>query len=211
MTELIEALPNGLVPPMKENEGNELPEVRLEMPEIVIPVLVRKETKEIPVMDGEEGETEEVDVYRYFEVRTEFDGGDITDYAGIVSAYWKPIREAFYGTPEFQADLDYDHRLTGHILAVKDTFRKPGQNTPPEGIARWAAVKAAFWATVDEACAAVGKTREDLPAYFNDTQMVEFAVQNGMSASDIASYSLKFALHNLDAGSNKRNWSEFFR
>ena len=41
--------------------------------------------------------------------------------------------------------------------------------------------------------------------------MIEFAVQNGMSASDIASYSLKFALHNLDAGSNKRNWSEFFR
>ena len=211
MTELITELPNGLVPPMKENEGTELPEVRLELPEIVIPVLVRKETRQISIPDGEEEYVGEVDVYRYFEVRTAFEGGDISDYAGILAAYWKPLREAFYGAAEFQEDLDYDHRKTGHILAVKDTFRKPGQDTPPDGIARWQEVKAKFWSLVDEACESVGKTRADLPSYFNDTYMIEFAAANGMSAADIASFTMKFTMIGCDLGANKRNWSELFR
>ena len=210
MTELIEALPNGLVPPMNENLGNELPEVRIEMPEIVIPVLVRSETMEIPVMGGEEDETEEVVFYRYFEVRTAFDGGDITDYAGIVSAYWKPIREAFYGSPEFQADLDYDHRLTAHILAVKDTFRKPGQETPPDGIARWDSVKTAFWTIVDAALQEMGMTRDQLPDYFNAEYMLELA-EGKLTKEKIASLTSMLQMVSFDMLHNGRNWSELFR
>lgn len=206
MVPIIQNLPDGLqYGHLDRTESNELPAVRVELPEIVIPVLCTQETRHDYETD------EDKTVYRYFEVRTHFNGGDIDDYAAILLLYYVPIREYFYGSFSVQEDLDYHHLKTAHILAVKATFPKPGETAPPEGIARWAAVKAAFWATVDEACAAVGKTREDLPDYFNDTQMIEFAIQNGMSASDIASYSLKFALHNLDAGSNKRNWSEFFR
>lgn len=210
MTDLITALPNGLVPPMKEIEGTELPEVRIEMPEIVIPVLVRKETREIYIQDGENEYAGEVDVYRYFEVRTAFDGGDITDYAGICSAYWKPLREAFYGSQEFQADLDYDHRKTAHILAVKDAFRKPGQATPPDGIARWTAVKEAFWQTIRSALKLMDMDESELPAYFNAEYMLELA-QGKLSTAQIATFSSQLQMISFDMLHNGRNWSELFR
>ena len=65
---------------------------------------------------------EDKTVYRYFEVRTHFDGGDIDDYAAIVSQYYSAIRQYFYGSVAVQEDLDYHHLKTAHILAVKATF-----------------------------------------------------------------------------------------
>ena len=181
------------------------------MPEIVIPVLVRKETREIFIQDGEEEYTGEVDVYRYFEVRTAFDGGDITDYAGICSKYWKQLREAFYGSPEFQADLDYDHRLTGHVLAVKDTFRKPGQVAPPDGIARWTAVKESFWTIVRAALVLMDMDESELPAYFNAEYMLELAQDKGLTQAQITSFAAQLQVISLDMLHNGRNWSELFR
>ena len=210
MVEIITSLPGGLVPPFAENEATDLPVVRVEGREIVIPVLVRRETR-YEYTEGEEESAREIEVYVYFEVRTKYLGGDVNDYEAICRTHYAGLREAFYGTAEYQADLEYDHKKTGHILAVKNTFRKPGQTTPPDGIARWEHVKESFWALGDEACSEIGKTRADLPSYFNDVQMMQFARENGMSESKIKDYTLKFALANGNAGSNGRNWCEFFR
>ena len=210
MTDLITALPSGLVPPMKEIEGNERPAVRIETPEIVIPVLVRKETRDVYMQDGENEYVGEADFYRYFEVRTAFDGGDIDDYAGILAHYWKQLREAFYGSYAFQADLDFDHRLTGHILAVKDAFRKPGQTAPPDGIARWDAVKRAFWTVIDSALEEMKMTRSELPEYFNAEYMLELA-KTKLTADKIETLKTLLEMVSFDMLHNGRNWSELFR
>jgi hypothetical protein len=206
MVPIIEKLPVGLqTGHLARIESNELPAVRVELPEIVIPVLCTQETRHDYQTDTDKT------VYLYFEVRTKFVGGDIDDYAEILLLYYAEIRHYFYGTFEVQEDLEYHHLKTEHILVVKATFPKRGETEPPEGLARWEAVKKGFWDLVDEACAVVHKTRSDLPSYFNDTQMMQFAIENGMGAEDIATYSLRFAIANINAESNKRNWSEFFR
>ena len=206
MVTIIQNLPDGLqFGHLERTESNELPEVRVELPEIVIPVLVTQETRHDWETD------EDKTVYRYFEVRTKFSGGDIDDYAAILTQYYKPIRQYFYGSPEVQADLEYDHLKTAHILAVKDTFRKPGQTEPPEGIARWNAIKKEFWDTIDYVLASKNKDRSVLPAYFNDAYMLEWAAQNEVSAEVIAQ--AKDALYRVSSnlGANARNWSELFR
>lgn len=211
MTDLITALPSGLVPPMKEIEGNERPAVRIETPEIVIPVLVRKETRDVYMQDGENEYVGEADFYRYFEVRTAFDGGDINDYAGILSHYWKPLREAFYGSMEFQADLEYDHRKTAHILAVKDTFRKPGQTAPPDGIARWTEIKEDFKNIINRVLASVGKDRSVLPDYFNDKYMLQWAHDNEVPEDVVKEAKADLMLVSCNLNANGRNWAELFR
>ena len=77
---------------------------------------------------------------------------------------------------------------------------------------RFKAIKATFWAAVDEVCSKVGKTREDLPVSggFNAEQMVAFAIEKGMSAADIASYTSKFTIISLNLLQNNRNWDELF-
>lgn len=210
MVELIEKLPDGLRPPLPESESGTLPVVRIEGRDIVIPVLVRKETRYEYTPDEEES-AREVEVFLYFDIRTKYLGGDPEDYAAICRTHYAGLREALYGSAEYQDALDYDHEKTAHILAVKDAIRKPGQTDPPDGIARWNQVKASFWALVDAACAEVGKTRDDLPGYFNDVQMLQFASENGMTEARISYYTLMFGIANNNAGSNGRNWCEFFR
>lgn len=212
MVEIIEAMPSGLVPPMPELSCNIRPEVRIEGREIVIPVLCRVSTEFIAVPADEENEeyVGEIGVFHYYEVRTAFEGGDISNYTEILSLYWKPLREAFYGSPEFQADLEYDHRKTAHILAVKDTFRKPGQTSAPDGIARWTAVKQAFWTVVDAALEEMKMTRDQLPAYFNAEYMLELA-KTKLTAEKIETLTTMLEMVSFDMLHNGRNWSELFR
>ena len=119
------------------------------------------------------------------------------------------IRKFFYGTMEMQAELRDDNLWEAHRQSIRTAFPKTIGGVNEQEL-RWQAVKASFWALVDEACEAVGKTRADLPEYFNDADMIEFATKNGMSAADIAAYSLKFALVSLDLPANNRNWKELF-
>jgi len=209
MVELITTIPGGLVPPFSEDEATELPVVRVEGREIVIPVLCRKETR-YEYTEDEEESAREVDVFRFFEVRTKYLGGDVNDYDAICRTHYAGIREAFYGSPEFQADIDFDHKLTGHILAVKDVFRKPGQTEPPEGIARWEQVKASFWAIIDAVLESVQKTRADLPAYFNAEEMNAWASENSVPESVRKTAAEAISVVSLDMLHNGRNWSELF-
>ena len=210
MVNLITSLPGGLLPPFAETESNELPVVRVEGKDVVIPVLCRKETR-YEYTEGEEESAREVEVFRYWEVRTRYLGGDVNDYDFICRNHYSGIRSAFYGSPEYQADIDYDHNLTAHVLAVKDAFRKPGQTTPPEGIARWEQIKSSFWAIIDEVLESVGKTRDDLPAYFNDTAMFEWAKKNKVPNTVIEKAETELLLVSSNLGANKRNWEELFK
>ena len=210
MVNLITSLPGGLLPPFAETESLELPVVRVEGKDIVIPVLCRKETR-YEYTEDEEESAREVEVFRYWEVRTRYLGGDVEDYDFICRNHYAGIRSAFYGSPEYQADIDYDHNLTAHVLAVKDAFRKPGQTTPPDGIARWNAVKTAFWTLIDAALESIGKTRDDLPAYFNAEELIALARENGMSEADIQAVGAQIEVVSLDMLHNGRNWSELFK
>lgn len=210
MVNLITSLPGGLLPPFAESESNELPVVRIEGKDIVIPVLCRKETR-YEYTEDEEESAREVEVFRYWEVRTRYLGGDIEDYDFICRNHYAGIRQAFYGSPEYQADIDYDHNLTAHVLAVKDTFRKPGQTTPPDGIARWESVKASFWSVIDAVLESVQKTRADLPAYFNAEQMNTWASENDVPEAVRKTAAEAISVISLDMLHNSRNWSELFK
>lgn len=210
MVELIEKLPDGLRPPLPESESGTLPVVRIEGRDIVIPVLVRKETRYEYTPDEEES-AREVEVFLYFDIRTKYLGGDPEDYAAICRTHYAGLREALYGSAEYQDGLDYDHDLTAHVLAVKDAIRKPGQTDPPDGIARWESVKADFWRLIDAALYCIGKTRDDLPAYFNAEELLTLARENGMTEAQITSFAGQMQVVSLDMLHNGRNWSELFR
>ena len=209
MVEIITSLPGGLVPPFAENESNELPVVRVEGKEIVIPVLCRRETR-YEYTEDEEESAREVEIFVYFEVRTKYLGGDVNDYDGICRTHYAGLREAFYGSAEYQADLEYDHKKTGHILAVKNTFRKPGQTTPPDGLARWDEIKEMFKAIIRDALAIIDKTAADLPPYFNAEDLLTLARENGMTEEQIAGFAARLQVVSLDMLHNGRNWSELF-
>lgn len=210
MVELIEKLPDGLRPPLPESESGTFPVVRIEGRDIVIPVLVRKETRYEYTPDEEES-AREVEVFLYFDIRTKYLGGDPEDYAAICRTHYAGLREALYGSAEYQDALDYDHDLTAHVLAVKDAIRKPGQTDPPDGIARWESVKADFWRLIDAALYCIGKTRDDLPAYFNAEELLTLARENGMTEAQISSFAGQMQVVSLDMLHNGRNWSELFR
>ena len=108
-----------------------------------------------------------------------------------------------------QAELRDDFVWEAHRQAVRSAFPKAAGavNALAE---RFEAIKADFWATVDAACAAVGKTRADLPASFNGEQMIAWAAAAGMDAATIAGYTSHFAMTSLNLLQNNRNWDELF-
>jgi len=185
----------------QETETPEEPVIKREGDIVHFPAFVRQETK------TSEGGAEET-VYKYFDVPVPYQGQPLTPDRFPVVAY-SDIRRFFYGTMEMQAELRDDNLWEAHRQSIRSAFPKTIGGVNEQEL-RWQAVKANFWALVDEACAAVGKTRADLPDYFNDTYMIEFAQENGMSAADIASYSLRFALVSTNLPANNRNWKEFF-
>lgn len=112
---------------------------------------------------------------------------------------------------EEQSELRDDFVWEAHRQAVRSAFPKAA-GAVNELAQRFKVIKATFWAAVDEVCSKVGKTRVDLPVSggFNAEQMVAFAIENGMSAADIASYTSKFAIISLNLLQNNRNWDELF-
>lgn len=205
MIETIETLPAGFHPEFfRETESFTAPEIRREGMTVYFPAFVRAITNE----NDEYGITV---TYRYFDVPVPFTGQDLTNEDEFAFVNYAAIRKFFYGTQEMQAELRDDFVWEAHRQAVRSAFPKAA-GAVNELAQRFKVIKATFWAAVDEVCSKVGKTRVDLPVSggFNAEQMVTFAIENGMSAADIASYTSKFAIISLNLLQNNRNWDELF-
>ena len=195
---IITELPAGFHPEFfRESESDAAPVLRREGMTVYYPAFVRQEARE--------GGT----VYRYFEVPVPFCGQDLEDAEAFALASYAAIRKFFYGSQEMQAELRDDFVWEAHRQAVRSAFPKSA-GAVNELAARFDAIKADFWATVDAACAAVGKTRADLPASFNGEQMIAWAAAQGMDTATIAQYTSHFAMTSLNLLQNNRNWDELF-
>lgn len=205
MIETIDTLPAGFHPEFfRETESFTAPEIRREGMTVYFPAFVRAITNK----NDEDGITV---MYRYFDVPIPFTGQDLTNKDEFAFVNYAAIRKFFYGTQEMQAELRDDFVWEAHRQAVRSAFPK-AKGAVNELAQRFKTIKATFWATVDEVCSKVGKTRADLPVSggFNAEQMVAFAIENGMSAADIASYTSKFTIISLNLLQNNRNWDELF-
>ncbi|MBQ9501779.1 MAG: hypothetical protein IJU70_06460 [Lentisphaeria bacterium] len=182
---------------LRETRSMTEPAIRREGNLIVIPVFVRATTA---------GDATE---YRYFEVPAKYTGQDLTDYGKCLLQSYAAIRHFFYGDWAVQNEMILKGTFARHQFAVKAAFPKaPGEVIP--AAERFTAIRTRFWALIDEACAAVGKTRADLPESFNAEEMLAFAVENGMAADAVADYTAKFSIISLNLLQNGRNWDELF-
>lgn len=180
-----------------ESISDSLPVLRREGMTVYYPAFVRREERG--------GGT----IYRYFEVPVPFSGQNLADAEAFALASYAAIRKFFYGSQEMQAELRDDFAWEAHRQAVRSAFPKAA-GAVNELAERFEAIKSDFWATVDAACAAVGKTRADLPASFNGEQMIAWAAAAGMDAATIAGYTSHFAMTSLNLLQNNRNWDELF-
>lgn len=169
------------------------PALRREGGKMIFPAFVR-------LVDG---------VYRYFEVPCAYTGQDCADYDACALAYYADLRRHFYGAWATQLEQQLKMTFAGHQYAVKAAFPKPGGESATAE-ARFEAIKANFWDLVDAACAAVGKSRIELPETFNAEVMMALAVENGMGAAEVADYTAKFSIVSLNLLQNGRNWKELF-
>ena len=181
----------------RETEAAELPEIRREGADILIPVLVRHEQRE----GG--------DAYRYFDVPVKYRGQDISDYDAVLLACYADIRRFFYGDALMQSELRDDDQWEAHRQAVRTVFPKH-EGEINQAVARFEEIKSAFWAVIDGVLASVGKTRSDLPAYFNDTYMSEWAIQNEVPEDVIKSAEESLVRVSCNLNANHRNWTELF-
>lgn len=77
-------------------------------------------------------------------------------------------------------------------------------------IARWDAVKRAFWTVIDSALEEMKMTRSELPEYFNAEYMLELA-KTKLTADKIETLKTLLEMVSFDMLHNGRNWSELFR
>ncbi len=195
---IITELPAGFHPEFfRESESDAMPVLRREGMTVYYPAFVRQEERG--------GGT----IYRYFEVPVPFAGQNLENADAFALASYAAIRKYFYGSQEMQAELRDDFVWEAHRQAVRSAFPKAA-GAVNELAERFEAIKADFWATVDAACASVGKTRADLPATFNGEQMIAWAAAAGMDAATIAQYTSHFAMVSLNLLQNNRNWDELF-
>lgn len=184
-----------------ETQSDALPTLQRDGANIIYPAFIREET----IID-EGGERKN---YRYFIVVIPFTGQPLDDDAAFEIAAYAELRKHFYGPQEAQSEMKDDNAWEAHRLAVREAFPKYRGEEIPQ-IARFEEIKTKFWALVDNVLAATGKTREELPSYFNSTTMLEFAEEAKMSADTIRDLSVQFQGINSDLNSNHRNWSELF-
>ncbi len=202
MTTIISNIPADLETSfLKESESSMEPVIRREGSTLFFPALVRSETRTIGNV--------EVTVYRYFDIPCAYTGQDIADYDKCKLQSYADLRRAFYGPVTVQLEQQLKGTFAKHQYAVKAAFPKTDGEVLP-GVVRFNEIRTRFWALIDEACAAVGKTREDLPDSFNAEEMLAFAAENGMSAEQIADYTAKFSILSLNLLQNGRNWDELF-
>ncbi|MEA4863271.1 MAG: hypothetical protein AB7F40_07855 [Victivallaceae bacterium] len=148
-------------------------------------------------------------VFRCFEVPCAYTGQNMTDYAVCAIAGYADLRRHFYGPAAVQLEQQLKGTFTAHQYAVRAAFPKSAGEIQA-AVARFEAIRNNFWDLVDAACAAAGKSRVELPEIFNAEDMMTLAAENGMSAADVAEYTVKFSIVSLNLLQNGRNWSELF-
>jgi len=199
---IINNLPEGFQTDfLREAESDVLPVIRREGGNLVFPALVRQETRQT---DGEERT-----IFRFFAVPVRFTGQDVADYEKCKIQSYADLRKFFYGGWAVQNEQILNGTFAKHQYAVKTAFPKYDGEVLPE-VVRFNEIRTEFWAKIDAACATVGKTRDDLPAKFNAEEMLAWATENGMTASDIAQYAQDFSVISINLLQNGRNWDELF-
>lgn len=186
---------------LNETESEERPIIRREGANIIIPILIREETK-----TDESGDRT---IFKFFNVETAYTGQDIENYEKCCIQSYAAIRSFLYGSPAVQSEMRDDDLWEAHRLAVRAAFPKyRGEVQPRQD--RFMQIVREFWTAVRAAAASVGKTRADLPDYFNDSDMLDWAAANNVPADVIATTEeIMFRVaSNLNA--NHRNWSELF-
>ena len=187
---------------LNETESEERPVIRREGNNIIIPILIREETK-----TDESGA--EKTIFKFFEVETAYTGQNINDYGKCLIQSYAAIRSFLYGSPAAQSEMRDDKVWEAHRLAVRAAFPKYRGEVIPQ-IARFEEIKTKFWALVDATLATMGETRAVLPPYFNSTTMLDFAKAKHLSADTIRDLAVQFQGINSDLQSNNRNWGELF-
>lgn len=184
-----------------ETQSDALPTLQRDGANIIYPAFIREET----IID-EGGERKN---YRYFIVVIPFTGQPLDDDAAFEIATYAELRKHFYGPQEFQAELKDDKIWEAHRQAVRSAFPKyVGEINEQQ--ARFDAIKTTFWQIIVAALESIGKTRQDLPGYFNAEEMVAFARANGMDETTIQAVAAQIEIVSLDLLHNNRNWSELF-
>lgn len=185
-----------------ETHSDAVPVIRREQNTVYYPAFVRIETK------GDRT------VYRYYEVPIPYSGQELDDYEAFSLQNYAAIRRYFYGSPEVQSEMRDDNTWEAHRQGIRSAFPKRADEVN-QAVARFEAIKAAFWGTVDAAVGSVGKTRADIiadyPEGFTGEEMLEWATLNGIPAETQALYGQNFILVNLNLLSNNRNWNELFK
>lgn len=165
---------------------------------LIIPCFIEAEARE----DGGEN-------YTFYAVPVPFRGQDYSDYDKCVLKSWSDLRAFFYGSTAAQNEMKDDHVWEAHRQAVRSAFPKyAGEINTAE--ARFKSIKDDFWTTVKAALAEMSKTIADLPEFFTAEYMLEFAKENGMTATKISKYAQTFSTLSLDLLHNDRNWAELF-
>lgn len=184
-----------------ETQSDALPTLQRDGANIIYPAFIREET----IID-EGGERKN---YRYFIVVIPFTGQPLDDDAAFEIAAYAELRKHFYGPQEFQAELKDDKIWEAHRQAVRSAFPKyVGEINEQQ--ARFDAIKTTFWQIIVAALESIGKTRQDLPGYFNAEEMIAFARANGMDETTIQAVAAQIEIVSLDLLHNNRNWSELF-
>lgn len=181
----------------REIEGNTLPEIYVLNGSLYIPVFIRQTTREDATM------------YLYYVAVVPFKGQDYGDYAKCLKQCYSGIRAFFYASSSAQSEMRDDATWEAHRQSVRTAFPKYDGEIN-QSAERFTAIKDAFWTCIDDALKSIGKTRSDLPSYFDAETMLVFASENGMDTEEIAEYSQKFATLSLDLLHNGRNWKELF-
>lgn len=184
-----------------ETESSVVPLIRQEGGSLIFPALVRQESR------GYDGEV--TTVYRYYEVSLPYTGQSVDDYEKCKLQSYAALRKFFYGDWAVQNEQILKGTFAKHQYAVKQAFPKYAGEVLPE-VVRFQEIYTEFWAQIDAAAAAVGKTRSDLPAKFNAEYMLFWAQENGMAAEQIAAYAQSFSVISINLLQNGRNWDELF-
>lgn len=182
----------------QETEGDNYPQISVNGASVEYPAFVREITRE----DG-------TTAYKWIPAILPNNGHDTSDPDRFALLAWSDLRRFFYGPQAAQSEMRDDHKWEQHRQVIRSSFPKHDGDTNP-ALARWKEIYDTFWETVDMVLESVEKTRADLPSYFNDTVMLEWAAKNEVPKDVIASAKEAFMRVSSNLLMNDRNWIELF-
>ena len=197
-------IPSGVqIKHLREVQSDVEPFIRKEGNVVYIPIFER----EIQTTDEQENANTS---YLYFEAPVKYAGQDITDYDKCCRQSYADIRAYLYGDWKVQNEQILKATFTAHQYAVREAFPKYDGDIP-QNLVRFEEIHAQFWSVIDAVLAKLEKTREDLPEQpFSSEQMVQWALENGMTTNQMQEYVPTFQNISLNLLHNGRNWDELF-